>query len=198
MPDVSPGLAGAGCSANLRLQGPQRASTMWLSMSMRPWRRSTARPTAFPASSSLIPKTPRRPKARSRWPPHRSQCRIRCRRLTCAARSGWTRTISRKSLSNVKELRNTKKDGDVVTADAIGAVYPQRHLQGIDGASQTDLPQRQAGARLPGKNGDLLIVRATFAISRGDYNIQPHQNEAEVSDKIGLTLALAGASAKGE
>lgn len=54
------------------------------------------------------------------------------------------------------------------------------------------------GARLPGKNGDLLIVRATFAISRGDYNIQPHQNEAEVSDKIGLTLALAGASAKGE
>jgi polyisoprenoid-binding protein YceI len=98
----------------------------------------------------------------------------------------------------VKELQNAKKEGDHVTAAATGTFT----LKGISKemtvpVKLTYLKDKLSG-RIPGKNGDLLIIRAQFAINRSDFNIQPHQNEAEVSDKIILTLALAGISAKGE
>jgi polyisoprenoid-binding protein YceI len=98
----------------------------------------------------------------------------------------------------VKELQNAKRDGDNLAADAVGTFT----LKGI--SKELTVPVKltylkgRLGARLPGKKGDLLIIRAQFAINRSDFNIQPHQNEAAVSDKIGLTLALAGASPTGE
>ena len=54
------------------------------------------------------------------------------------------------------------------------------------------------GKRLnkPELPGDLLVVRGAFAIQRGDYGIQPGQNEDKVSPTIQLTFALVGGPGK--
>jgi hypothetical protein len=44
--------------------------------------------------------------------------------------------------------------------------------------------------------GDLLVVRANFTIQRSEFNVNAHQNEDKVSDKIELTLGIAGAAAR--
>ena len=60
----------------------------------------------------------------------------------------------------------------------------------------THLPGK-LGARLnkPELKGDLLVLRAQFAINRSDYNIQAGKNTDKVSDRIELTLSLAGGAA---
>ena len=52
------------------------------------------------------------------------------------------------------------------------------------------------GQRVPNMNGDLLVIRASFAIKRSDYGINPKAPEEKVSDTIDLTLSIAGAAAK--
>ena len=52
------------------------------------------------------------------------------------------------------------------------------------------------GARVPNMQGDLLVIRANFAINREDFNIQKGQYEDKVSPTINLTLSIAGAAAK--
>ncbi|HLP07143.1 MAG TPA: YceI family protein [Opitutaceae bacterium] len=61
----------------------------------------------------------------------------------------------------------------------------------------THLPGK-LGARInqPNVKGDLLVLRAQFAISRTDFGIQAGQYADHVSDEIQLTLSLAGASAQ--
>jgi hypothetical protein len=50
------------------------------------------------------------------------------------------------------------------------------------------------GQRVPNQKGDLLVMRASFSIKRGDFGIMPGQAEEKVSDTIELTLSIAGAS----
>jgi hypothetical protein len=51
------------------------------------------------------------------------------------------------------------------------------------------------GARTNGQmQGDLLVIRANFAIKRGDFGINPDAPEDKVADTIELTLSIAGAS----
>jgi hypothetical protein len=52
------------------------------------------------------------------------------------------------------------------------------------------------GQRVPDQKGDLLVIRSSFTIKRGDFNIMPGQFEDKVSDTIELTLSIAGASPK--
>ena len=52
------------------------------------------------------------------------------------------------------------------------------------------------GDRIPNLKGDLLVIRADFAINRNDFNIQKGQSEDKVSPTINLTLSIAGASAQ--
>jgi hypothetical protein len=54
-------------------------------------------------------------------------------------------------------------------------------------------PARQ---RVPNQKGDLLVIRANFSIKCRDFGIMPGQMEEKVSDKIELTLSIAGASAR--
>ena len=60
----------------------------------------------------------------------------------------------------------------------------------------THLPGK-LGARLnkPDLKGDLLVLRAQFAINRSDYGIQAGEHTDKVSDRIELTLSLAGGAA---
>lgn len=96
-----------------------------------------------------------------------------------------------------KELKNVKTEGDVTTADAVGTFT----LKGV--AKELTIPVRltylkdKLGARSNGQmQGDLLVIRSTFTIKRGDFNIQPGQNEDKVANDIELTLSIAGASPK--
>ncbi|TVR52334.1 MAG: YceI family protein [Puniceicoccaceae bacterium] len=46
-------------------------------------------------------------------------------------------------------------------------------------------------------DGDLLVVRSDFPISRTDFGIRPGQNLDRVADEIRLTLSLAGIAPRG-
>jgi polyisoprenoid-binding protein YceI len=93
-----------------------------------------------------------------------------------------------------KELKNVKPDGDTVTADAQGIFT----LKGI--SKEMTVPVKltylkdKLAARVPNQQGDLLVIRSTFAIKRSEFNIMPGQSEDKVSDAIELTLSIAGAA----
>jgi polyisoprenoid-binding protein YceI len=95
-----------------------------------------------------------------------------------------------------KEFKNVKTAGDTTTADVTGTFT----LKGI--SKELTVPVKltymkdKLGDRMPNLKGDLLVIRAGFSIKRGDFNINPGQNEDKVSDTIELTLSIAGASAK--
>ena len=95
-----------------------------------------------------------------------------------------------------KEFKNVKTDGNTTTADVTGTFT----LKGI--SKELTVPVKltylkdKLGDRMPNTKGDLLVIRASFSIKRGDFNINPGQFEDKVSDTIELTLSIAGASPK--
>ena len=46
--------------------------------------------------------------------------------------------------------------------------------------------------RVPGKKGDLLVVRSNFMIKRADFGINAGKFEDKVSNEIELNLSIAG------
>ncbi len=95
-----------------------------------------------------------------------------------------------------KEFKNIKIAGDTTTADVTGTFT----LKGV--SKELTVPVKltclkdKLGERVPNQKGDLLVIRASFAIKRGDFNINPGQYEDKVSDTIEITLSIAGASPK--
>ena len=47
---------------------------------------------------------------------------------------------------------------------------------------------------VPNQKGDLLVIRASFAVKRSDFGINPKAPEDKVADTIDLTLSIAGAA----
>jgi len=95
----------------------------------------------------------------------------------------------------LKELKNVKTEGDKTNAEASGTFT----LKGVSKEMSVPITltylKDKLAQRQPGLKGDLLVVRATFMIQRSDFNVNPHQNEDKVSDKIELTLGIAGGAA---
>jgi polyisoprenoid-binding protein YceI len=60
----------------------------------------------------------------------------------------------------------------------------------------TYLPGKLADRTNGDLQGDLLVLRTTFTISRSDYGINAGQYEDKVSDEIALKLSIAGAAVK--
>jgi polyisoprenoid-binding protein YceI len=95
-----------------------------------------------------------------------------------------------------KELKNVQTAGDTTTADATGTFT----LKGV--AKDLTIPVKltylkdKLGARVPNLKGDLLVIRANFALKRSDFGINPGAPQEKVSDVIDLTLSIAGAAAK--
>jgi polyisoprenoid-binding protein YceI len=95
-----------------------------------------------------------------------------------------------------KAFKNVKTAGDTATADVTGTFT----LKGI--SKELTVPVKltylkdKLGDRVPNQKGDLLVIRASFTIRRGDFNIMPGQFEDKVSDTIEITLSIAGASPK--
>jgi polyisoprenoid-binding protein YceI len=96
----------------------------------------------------------------------------------------------------VKEVKNAKTAGDVTTVDVTGVFSLHGQSKEMTVPVKLTFLKDKLGARLPGANGDLLVVRANFSIRRGDFGIQAGQNEDKVANEIELTLSVAGASAK--
>jgi polyisoprenoid-binding protein YceI len=95
-----------------------------------------------------------------------------------------------------KEFKNVQTAGDATTADVTGTFT----LKGV--SKELTVPVKltylkdKLGDRLPNHKGDLLVIRASFNIKRGDFNINPGQYEDKVADTIELNLSIAGASPK--
>jgi polyisoprenoid-binding protein YceI len=96
----------------------------------------------------------------------------------------------------IKELKNVKTEADKTTADAAGVFTLKGVSKELSVPVTVSYLKDKLSQRMPGKNGDLLVVRAVFSIQRSDFNVNAHQNEDKVSDKIELTLGAAGASVK--
>lgn len=96
----------------------------------------------------------------------------------------------------LKALRDVATAGAAIKAEAVGTLTLKGQTKEIAvPVSITYLPGK-LGARLgkPELKGDLLVVRAQFAINRSDFGIQAGQNTDKVSNEIALTLALAGSA----
>jgi polyisoprenoid-binding protein YceI len=95
-----------------------------------------------------------------------------------------------------KELKNAKTQGDVTTADVVGTFTLKGVAKEITAPVKLTFLKDKLSQRMPGANGDLLVIRSTFKIKRSDFNIQSGKNEDKVSDEIELTLSIAGSSPK--
>ncbi len=97
----------------------------------------------------------------------------------------------------IKEVLNPKQNGNQGTADVKGIFT----LKGV--SKEVNVPVNVT--YLPGrlkdrggdKDGDLLVVRTTFKINRGEFGIKEGENLDKVSDVIEISLSLAGAAPKG-
>ncbi len=93
-----------------------------------------------------------------------------------------------------KEFKNVKPTGDTTMADVTGTFTLKGVSKELTVPVKLTYMKDKLGQRVPNQKGDLLVVRASFTIKRGDFNINPGQFEDKVSDTIEITLSIAGAS----
>ncbi len=95
-----------------------------------------------------------------------------------------------------KEFKNIQTAGDTTTADVTGTFTLKGVSKDLTVPVKLTYLKDKLGDRLPNQKGDLLVIRASFSIKRGDFNINPGQYEDKVADTIDLNLSIAGASPK--
>jgi polyisoprenoid-binding protein YceI len=89
---------------------------------------------------------------------------------------------------------NVKTQGNDVTADVTGNFTLHGVTKQITVPVKLTYLKDKLKERFPSLQGDLLVIRANFAINRGDFGINKGAFEDKVSDEIQLTLSLAGQS----
>lgn len=98
---------------------------------------------------------------------------------------------------DAKELKNVKTVGDTTTADAVGTLTIKGVSKELTVPVKLTYLKDKLGARSNGQlQGDLLVIRASFEIQRGDFGINPGAPKDKVSETIELTLSIAGAAAR--
>ncbi len=95
-----------------------------------------------------------------------------------------------------KEFKNVQTSGDTTTADVTGTFTVKGVSKQITVPVKLTYLKDKLGDRLPNQKGDLLVIRASFAIKRSDFNIMPGQFEDKVAENIEIQLSIAGASPK--
>ena len=93
-----------------------------------------------------------------------------------------------------KELKNVKTAGDTTTADAAGSLTIRGVTKDVSVPVKLTYLKGKLGLRVPKQEGDLLVIRANFAIQRTDYGINPGAPKDKVSETIDLALSIAGAA----
>ena len=94
----------------------------------------------------------------------------------------------------VESAKNVKAQANVTNAEVTGKFSLHGVTKTITVPVKLSFLKDQLKARIPGKDGDLLVIRASFKIKRSDFGINPGQMEEKVSDEIELNLSIAGAS----
>src|SRR5580765_1891660 len=94
----------------------------------------------------------------------------------------------------VESAKNAKTQANVTNADVTGKFSLHGATKTITVPVKLSFLKDQLKARIPGKDGDLLVIRASFKIKRSDFGINPGQGEEKVSDDIELNLSIAGAA----
>jgi polyisoprenoid-binding protein YceI len=95
------------------------------------------------------------------------------------------------------KVANVKSSGSDVTADLTGRFTLKGQTKEITVPVKLTYLKDKLAARTNGQmQGDLLVIRSTFTIKRGDFGINPGAPTDKVSDEIELTLSLAGAAPK--
>ncbi len=93
-----------------------------------------------------------------------------------------------------KALKNAKTTDTTTTANVSGTLTIKSISKELTVPVKLTFLKDKLGQRVPNLKGDLLVIRANFAIKRSDFGIMPGQLEEKVSDSIDLTLSIAGAS----
>jgi polyisoprenoid-binding protein YceI len=93
-------------------------------------------------------------------------------------------------------VANVRQQGAQVLADVSGKLTVKDVTKEVTVPVTFTYLADKLGARLGDEKvkGDLLVLRATFAINRNEYDIQPGQYADKVSDTINLSLSIAGAA----
>jgi polyisoprenoid-binding protein YceI len=94
------------------------------------------------------------------------------------------------------KVANVKTSDNVTTADVTGKMTLHGVTKEITAPVKLTYLKDKLKQRLPGKEGDLLVLRSTLIIKRTDFAINPGTFEDKVSNDIELNLSLAGAASK--
>lgn len=89
-------------------------------------------------------------------------------------------------------LKNVKTEANVTTADANGKLTIKGVTKEIIAPVKLTYLKDKLQQRVPGKKGDLLVLRSNFTIKRGDFGINAAKMEDKVSNDIELSLSVAG------
>jgi polyisoprenoid-binding protein YceI len=95
---------------------------------------------------------------------------------------------------DVVSLENVKTSDNKTTADITGMFALHGVTNKITVPVKINYLKDRLKERLPQLQGDLLVLRATFTIKRGEYGINKGAFEDKVSDDVELALSLAGQS----
>lgn len=90
--------------------------------------------------------------------------------------------------------KNAKTEGNVTTVDVTGKMTMKGTTKELTVPVKFTYLKDKLKARMPGKEGDLLVLRATFVVKRSDFGINAGMFQDKVSDEIELNLSLAGAA----
>jgi len=94
-----------------------------------------------------------------------------------------------------RSLTDVKTEGDNTTAQAHGTFTARGISREMVVPVRLTYLKDRLGARSNGQmQGDLLVIRATFAMKRTDFGIHPGAPQDKVADTIELKLSIAGAS----
>jgi polyisoprenoid-binding protein YceI len=109
---------------------------------------------------------------------------------------GWLDVAKHSEISfEVKELRDAKTKDNVTTATAVGTFTLKGVSKEISAPVKLTYLKGKLADRTMGKaKGDLLVIRSTFTIKRGDFGIKPGEMEDKVTNDIELSLSIAGAA----
>jgi polyisoprenoid-binding protein YceI len=96
-------------------------------------------------------------------------------------------------------LSHVRTQANVVTAEVAGRLTVKGVTRDVKVPVTFTHLADKLGARLndPKIKGDLLVLRANFAINRSDFGIKPGQMGDKVAEQIQLSLSIAGAARRG-
>jgi polyisoprenoid-binding protein YceI len=93
-----------------------------------------------------------------------------------------------------KELKNVKGGSEKAEGNVVGTLTIKGVSKEVTAPAKFTYLKDKLGQRVPGKKGDLLVIRSNFSIKRSDFGINPGAPQDKVADEIDLALSIAGAS----